>query len=204
MKKLLTIGIIMMSFYFVGLAFGSVHSNDTIVAPEVNTCTVDQFKQVANDSYRPWSERRTERKLLRNLKQCAVNDTTRRLMIKYEAKLAHHRSKIIRLYHEWTPFTAGPGRWAIPYYAVLRESGGNCHVISSFSGGGCYGILQQWWDVYAPSKYKGLLPPSWPKLIQHHVAHEIYLDNGAGGWSTFKQLITNHCKMPRGFAPISC
>ena len=58
----------MMSFYFVGLAFGSVHSNDPIVAPEVNTCTVDQFKQVANDSYRPWCEYRdweTDRKSTR-------------------------------------------------------------------------------------------------------------------------------------------
>lgn len=74
----------------------------------------------------------------------------------------------------------GNGRWAIPEYIVMCESGGNYHALNPSSGaGGAYQILPSTWRSYGG---KGL-PHEAPPADQDRIAAMIWRDSGPSAWS---------------------
>jgi hypothetical protein len=79
----------------------------------------------------------------------------------------------------------GSGGYAIPSSVVQCESGGNPNAVSTFSGGGLYGILDQSWhdfggDRFAPHPYDAT------PAQQGVVARAILASQGPGAWQCWK------------------
>ncbi|MCU5746561.1 transglycosylase family protein [Staphylococcus sp. SQ8-PEA] len=66
-----------------------------------------------------------------------------------------------------------------------RESGGDYKAQNpTTSASGAYQIMDETWNAYAPSAYKGMSAKDAPKNVQDHVAQTIYDQAGASQWVT--------------------
>ena len=87
------------------------------------SCTVDQFKSVAKEVYRPWYKPIHGKWRLRKLKECA-SATRRELMRVAERRIVGGRKRAIARFHRIAPYEGPNGtRWAIPWPVVWCESG---------------------------------------------------------------------------------
>jgi peptidoglycan hydrolase CwlO-like protein len=75
--------------------------------------------------------------------------------------------------------TSWVGKWAIPAYIVMCESGGNFGAVNPSSGaGGAYQILPSTWRMYGGAG----LPQDASPAEQSRIAAQIWADSGAGAW----------------------
>ncbi len=120
-----------------------------------------------------------EKEAVKNHKFCLKRSEDR-------ARVEHQRDKFQGKLDEYfrqtyTP-NAGPGDtwWAIPYYIVSCESGGNFQAYSyAFQGGGAYGILDSEWVRYGGHELSGAWRADQAKpFYQHIIATRIRNDVG--------------------------
>ena len=75
--------------------------------------------------------------------------------------------------------TSWVGKWAIPAYIVMCESGGNFQAVNPSSGaGGAYQILPSTWRLYGGTG----LPQDASPAEQSRIAAQIWADSGPGAW----------------------
>jgi predicted nucleic acid-binding Zn-ribbon protein len=75
--------------------------------------------------------------------------------------------------------TSWVGKWAIPAYIVMCESGGNFRAVNPSSGaGGAYQILPSTWRLYGGTG----LPEDASPAEQSRIAAQIWADSGSGAW----------------------
>lgn len=71
------------------------------------------------------------------------------------------------------------GRWAIPRYIVMCESGGNYRALNPSGAGGAYQIMPATWHRYGGTGAPHLAAPA----EQDRIAGRIYAAEGAGPWT---------------------
>jgi hypothetical protein len=171
MRKLIAGLIVALAMTTTGSALANPVANDPITAPDL--CTSKEFRAVAERSYIPWTQRRSQEDLLTAIKGCAQNQTTLRQMQSIERRLAHWRAHKIRQYHRWTPYVYPDMRLATPKSVAWCESGLNWN-----NSGGMYGFLIPTWLQY--SNLPG--PAGANHIEQDRVAHKIAVTVGTGAW----------------------
>lgn len=84
--------------------------------------------------------------------------------------------------HHYRPYSCGSvGHLAIPCYVARCESGYRWHAVSTFSGGGMYGILTRSWYDYGGAKF-GSQPYHAGHDGQSIIATKILHDAGPRAW----------------------
>lgn len=149
--------------------------------------TVDEFKPLARRIYRHKGWRRDDpltnkkRFLMKRMKKCAQNPLSRKRMRHLQARSARawYRWKIAEEEtYENTP-EVGPGgtHWAIPWYIVSCESGGDYGAINTSSGArGAYQMMPSTYGEYC-------VRCDWSKADQDRAARALYEAKGSGPWS---------------------
>lgn len=117
---------------------------------------------------------KTELKAIRDHKFCLNRKSDR-------ARVADQRDKFKKKFGKYrdmqlfvqnvTPYPGPNGTyWAIPYYIVDCESGGNFQAYSTdFKGGGAYGILDSTWPLYGGPELSGVSRADLAKPIYQHI-----------------------------------
>jgi len=133
-----------------------------------------------------------ERRQLRTMKRCAATPWHKRRMrqLERQARKAHRERRRDRLHRqrerrELLPYRGPDGRrWAIPWYIVRCESGGNFRARNPVStAGGAYQIIDSTWYAYGGSRYADSHPAAVaPKREQHRVAARVLAGQGLGAW----------------------
>jgi hypothetical protein len=81
------------------------------------------------------------------------------------------KHEAVRFYRSITPYFGGGGRWAIPAYIVLCESGYRWSV--SY---GPYSLI----GVWAP---RGPITNMHDKMLNHRAARDLWLTYGSSPWT---------------------
>lgn len=109
---------------------------------------------------------------LKALKRCAPNYRTRQQMRGIEEGLGAGRVLAIAHYRRLTPY----GRWAIPGWCVIAESGGSWGAHNPTSAArGAYQLLGHGepWPVNSMAD----------KMVHHRIARDLYLASGLNPWT---------------------
>lgn len=74
---------------------------------------------------------------------------------------------------------------ALPSCTYIPESGGDPNIVSVYSGGGYYGIIQSTWDnpAYGGPATGYAAPYDAPLSVQTQVAQAIWADAGPSAWA---------------------
>jgi len=95
-----------------------------------------------------------------------------------ERSAFYARRKAERERLRYTPYE-GPGgsRWAIPYYIVSCESGGDYGAVNGSSGArGAYQMMPSTYAAYCSAC-------DWSKADQDRAAYVLYREQGGGPWA---------------------